>query len=1461
MKKNLKQILAIVIAISMLVPCVFAAPVAVTATDSVTETVMEENLSEVEEETAFSVELSNDSECKYVKDVISLDASELYGVVAYKNDVETYTIALYNDRPGDDYVDRFLELFMNLPVYSENEPEEDREVLEITVSNNTDYKREHIYSYTDGIMVNGESTGYFIKSADIMAVFESMGESWGDDLYWPAEPEINDVCIYMQKIDGMGFLPNIDGILYGFEEKDGITAGIGRIDSPPSEITEMMSPFVSENEKVFYFIIAAYDTETESIINYTEKAAMEAEVFMPAGSEFSGTIGKDYRVYNLFDNAKELSVTESSLYRFSFELDTFGLFAVVYNPNVIRLNFYDGENIYHTIENLATTDTITLPENPQNKTVDGIECEFGGWYSREDGQGKRLYDGVTLSEIGTTSVFAYWQKKGEAYIESLELLDDPEEDENIAGTLYGYTETDEKTVKLLRFSENSESGQYLFERHAFRIKEGHKAIFFALAECDKVSGEILGTADGMTLGATISLASGDLLGKDYKVYKFTDSSSKAVTVTDSDPLSFTFLTEGLGTFLVVYDPRLFAVNFYDEGILYHTANISLEDTISIPEVPTREGYTFEGWYTDAGGNGTKLEDGMTYMDLLSENVYAYWKVKEPDIYEISDVDDFNSYASLIVSDNATYGKAIYILKNDIDVTSASLTPFGTQEAPFSGTFDGNGKTIKNVTFDDLKHVGIIGYMDGGTVKNLAVTYEDTTAKTYTNCVRFGGIVGVIDTATKSDVVVENCKTSGNVKISTAGFMRYGGIFSELRADAGNVKITDCVTFCNADIEAGKTAYIGGFGGYAHSTTNTRVYDYTIENCISHGNVSLISSATSAYAAGFIGHSFRDDPDVIGGIDGGGIFSTASLFADESNYTNCVSFGNSSVVSSKTAFYGPFAGSKNQFVNFNNCYVSSSQTSTGTSLCQVDVTSKSPEEMNKAEFLSDTLMFDTENVWCINGRGKADLAMFADMSLVIELGDKNADINTRYIEINGIQTEIETDIFTIPEGEENLLIEYTEKDETGDVVKTEYYFVDRADYKVKKLPMDSYMNSSEKTSIRTKGYTGIRFKARIETGVKFEETEYVIDEYGFVVSRKDILGENELTLDTEVKVTGVGYNKAQNIDVVFEQNDEYHTFTGVVKNIPVKHYATDLVCKTYTKISVDGEQFVVYGEPVVGNVYDTAKKLLETDPDNADLIKIVLDYEGAIGLPGDDLYSDEEPEIIQEPYNYRIISNYDIGQDDDGKWRFYYEVYDPFTGAKISDIPSVKCSDKAKDLGTALETGIVVKIADGNMIDDSEEMVLGKISEDNLTWLRVDSDGSVVACPVKSEVTCPVCVHDEVGNFTDEYRDIFGNNTANPLNITDKTMVSIVKYSDLSSMFKWGTISLSSVDDIKNGKKTLKCYNDKALDANNNFVTKYAEYIKAYICNDDKGNAAFVLVVVHGDEASLGETCDKDRDLQ
>ena len=248
------------------------------------------------------------------------------------------------------------------------------------------------------------------------------------------------------------------------------------------------------------------------------------------------------------------------------------------------------------------------------------------------------------------------------------------------------------------------------------------------------------------------------------------------------------------------------------------------------------------------------------------------------------------------------------------------------------------------------------------------------------------------------------------------------------------------------------------------------------------------------------------------------------------------------------------------------------------------------------------------------------------SIEIDLGEKADEANVRYAEIGGVVTEIEeTDNKHLVEiGEENLLVEVTEKTQSGEFVKSQYFYVDMESQTATKLNMDSYMTADSNTSIRTDNPMGVRFKASVLTSAKNEEIEYVIDEYGFIVATEEALGDEELTLDFSKYVKGVAYNKETATDIVFDSsNDEMHVFTGYVKNIPVANYKTNLVCKTYTKIKVFGKEFVLYGEPVVGNVYDTAKALLEDDTLDTEtrnvLVNITLAYENTIGIPGDDLY--------------------------------------------------------------------------------------------------------------------------------------------------------------------------------------------------------------------------------------------------
>ena len=248
------------------------------------------------------------------------------------------------------------------------------------------------------------------------------------------------------------------------------------------------------------------------------------------------------------------------------------------------------------------------------------------------------------------------------------------------------------------------------------------------------------------------------------------------------------------------------------------------------------------------------------------------------------------------------------------------------------------------------------------------------------------------------------------------------------------------------------------------------------------------------------------------------------------------------------------------------------------------------------------------------------SLYEEEFVAVNIGEKLSEENVRYGEIDGVQTKIidNENVFYVNVGESNKLLEITEKanEETAVALRTQYYYVDMSSKTATKLDMDTYINAFDEKTVRVKEPMGIRFKASVKSQAKFEDEEYVLDEYGFIVATKTALSGQELTLDFPKIAKGVGYNRAENIDIVFDsESDDLDIFTGVVKNVPVKNYKTPIVCKTYSKITVGSEQFVVYGEAVEGSIYDVAKKFLEDenlDADMyADLIKIVSDYEAYV----------------------------------------------------------------------------------------------------------------------------------------------------------------------------------------------------------------------------------------------------------
>ena len=94
----------------------------------------------------------------------------------------------------------------------------------------------------------------------------------------------------------------------------------------------------------------------------------------------------------------------------------------------------------------------------------------------------------------------------------------------------------------------------------------------------------------------------------------------------------------------------------------------------------------------------------------------------------------------------------YKLANDIDLSGYTLAPIGTQAAPFTGTFDGNGKTIRNLVISrqTSSYVGLFG-ANRGTVKNLTIDGADIL-----------GTKGVAAVAGASNGTIENCHVVNSI---------------------------------------------------------------------------------------------------------------------------------------------------------------------------------------------------------------------------------------------------------------------------------------------------------------------------------------------------------------------------------------------------------------------------------------------------------------------------------------------------------------------------------------------------------------------------------------------------------------------------------------------------------------------------------------------------------------------------
>ena len=262
---------------------------------------------------------------------------------------------------------------------------------------------------------------------------------------------------------------------------------------------------------------------------------------------------------------------------------------------------------------------------------------------------------------------------------------------------------------------------------------------------------------------------------------------------------------------------------------------------------------------------------------------------------------------------------------DIDLASVvNFTPLFNAAAegganPFGGIYDGDSKTIENLTIDSTtEYAGLFGIISEGTVKNVVLQGSDVSSSV--------GKLGSIAGAVQSDGSIDNCTVTGNVSGTDSGW-GFGGISGvcSTRAAITNCSYSGAVTLTNTAERAGgivghlsrgsvancevlsgssvtsATHYVGGIAGYWKS-------DATNHKSISDCNVNATLSSAADRVGGIVAYAFNEanNPVTISNCTVQGAFSGTTsvagilgyLYRGDFSITGCEALSGTTITASE-----------------------------------------------------------------------------------------------------------------------------------------------------------------------------------------------------------------------------------------------------------------------------------------------------------------------------------------------------------------------------------------------------------------------------------------------------------------------------------------------------------------------------------------------------------------------------------
>ena len=352
-----------------------------------------------------------------------------------------------------------------------------------------------------------------------------------------------------------------------------------------------------------------------------------------------------------------------------------------------------------------------------------------------------------------------------------------------------------------------------------------------------------------------------------------------------------------------------------------------ENGQSVTAVPD-DGYEFAGW-----------SDGVTTATRQDLSVQADMSVTARFIEKLPEnTEDFSGGAGIVgnpykittieqLKNIEKFNTSAFILLNDIELPIAetgtsNFKPLFDDVNQFNGIFDGNGKTISNITMinEETFFTGLFAYIGSdGIVKNLKLSNMNVSGTNY-----IGGLCGY------NLGSITNCEVSVNISyIKSNDYKVYvGGIAGRSAGCVDNNISSGTITVENTSNET----YIGGLTGFFEGNSVANASSSSIIN------VSSSSDSLQSYVGGLIGYSGNDvtmiECHATGNVNAtGSSYSYAGgligYFRSSVTITECYVTGNVTSTSYAGGLVG-FANLLDTYITIINCYATGNITSTNNS---------------------------------------------------------------------------------------------------------------------------------------------------------------------------------------------------------------------------------------------------------------------------------------------------------------------------------------------------------------------------------------------------------------------------------------------------------------------------------------------------------------------------------------------------